>query len=166
MGGLISPIIMLGVVLASIIIFKEKISEADINMKIGIFSVIVAILGNILGKFEPMGFLVQRIAIVFIVMSIIIMVCTSIFKSIEGVTAKLILVSLFLCLIFSVLSSSYDILYLDREFFMYMNTGRTISIVVIIMCVLKKSFQLIFGKSPEKNKEYIEEPYQSSELQE
>ena len=41
-----------------------------------------------------------------------------------------------------------------------------IAIVVIIMCVLKKSFQLIFGKSPEKNKEYIEELYQSSELQE
>ncbi len=166
MVELISPIIILGVVLASIIIFREKINKADISLKIGIFSIIVAILGNIFGKFEPIGFLVQRIAIVFIIMSIIIMAYVLIFKSIQGVTVKLILFSLFLFLIFSTLLNSYDILKLDNEFFVYMNTGKTISIVVILMCVLIKSFQLIFGKSSGKNKEDIEELYQSKELQE
>ena len=151
--GLITSMILLGIVLSCIIIFRQKINQSSINLKVGLFSIVVAILGNIIGRFEfieyfqLIGYLVQRIALIFLIMSIIITGYISIFKYIKGVTVKLSLLSLFLFMIFSVLANSYNMLNLESEFFMYMNLGKTISIIIIIMCILVKTFKLIFGKT-------------------
>lgn len=166
MGELVTPIVILGIVLAGIIIFRDKINEGDISLKIGIFSIVVAILGNIFGAFELIGYLIQRISIVFVIMSIIIMVYRLIFKSIRGIIARLILFSIFLFMIFSTLANSNDILDLGLEFFTYMNTGKTISIVMILMCILVKSFKLIFGRNTSKDEKNICESYDMNDLQE
>ena len=86
-------------------------------------------------------------------MSIFIKVYTLIFKSINGITSNLIIFSVFLCMIFHTLANSEEILDLGNEFFVYMNIGRTVSILMILLCILAKSFQLIFGKGRDKNYE-------------
>lgn len=147
MGELLAPIIILGIVLAGIIVFREKINEGGIDLKIFIFSIIVAILGNIFGKFEPIGYLIQQISIIFAIMSVIVMVYRLIFKTIQGITIKLILFSIFLFMIFSTLGNDNNILNLGDGFLTCMNIGRTLSIVMILICILVKSFYLIFGKN-------------------
>lgn len=162
-----SSIIVLGIALTIIVIFRDKINESKTTTKICIFSVIVSILGNIFGKFDLIGYLIQRIAIVCVAMSIIINVYTLIFKSIKGITVKLIFFSLFIFMIFTTLLYSSDVLYyLEDEFFMSMNTGRTISIMMILMLILLKSFQLIFSKDKRKEKSNIDETYELKEVQE
>lgn len=162
-----SSIIVLGIALTIIVIFRDKINESKTTTKICIFSVIVSILGNIFGKFDLIGYLIQRIAIVCVAMSIIINVYILIFKSIKGITVKLIFFSLFIFMIFTTLLYSSDVLYyLEDEFFMSMNTGRTISIMMILMLILLKSFQLIFSKDKRKEKSNIDETYELKEVQE
>lgn len=162
-----SSIIVLGIALTIIVIFRDKINESKTTTKICIFSVIVSILGNIFGNFDLIGYLIQRIAIVCVAMSIIINVYILIFKSIKGITVKLIFFSLFIFMIFTTLLYSSDVLYyLEDEFFMSMNTGRTISIMMILMLILLKSFQLIFSKDKRKEKSNIDETYELKEVQE
>lgn len=70
-------------------------------------------------------------------------------------------------MIFTTLLYSSDVLYyLEDEFFMSMNTGRTISIMMILMLILLKSFQLIFSKDKRKEKSNIDETYELKEVQE
>lgn len=105
MTNLVTSIVMLIISLGIVILLREKIRESDFLIKIGVFSIIVSILGKILSYFVTIEFLIHSIFVTVTIMSLIMKVYIMIFKKIERATIKWGLFSLFLFIIFSVIMS-------------------------------------------------------------
>lgn len=159
MNTLIIPVIILIAILICLVTFRETVSEWDVIVKIGIFSVIVATIGSIIGFFQQEGYIVEIIAIICIIMSIIIKLCSLLFKSVRGIIYRIMVCSLFLVLLCTALVYSNNLLSLDYEIIGYINQVRMASLVVLCICILIKSFKLIFGK---KDK-YTDDSYINNE---
>lgn len=150
MSSLVTSIVMLIISLGIVILLREKIRESDFLIKIGVFSIIVSILGKILSYFVTIGFLIHSIFVAVTIMSLIMKVYIMIFKKIERATIKWGLFSLFLFIIFSVIMSENNFLILGNKFFNIIYFIRILSVICILICVLIEVYKIIFDKEKDK----------------
>ena len=150
MSSLVTSIVMLIISLGIVILLREKIRESDFLIKIGVFSIIVSILGKILSYFVTIGFLIHSIFVAVTIMSLIMKVYIMIFKKIERATIKWGLFSLFLFIIFSVIMSENNFLILGNKFFNIIYFIRILSVIGILICVLIEVYKIIFDKEKDK----------------
>ncbi len=151
MESLISSIVVLIIAIGIIVMLREQISESDIFIKIGIFSIIVAIVGSILGKFIYIGLLIRSIAIICAIMSFVLKVYCLIFKFIKRMTIKIAMFSLFLFILFSVLGNNNYLISITSNFLEVIMIGKVLSISSMLVCILIEVYNLIFSK---KNNNY------------
>ncbi|WP_025162151.1 hypothetical protein [Paraclostridium bifermentans] len=157
MEGLISSIVILIISVGIIVMLKDKISQCDILIKIGVFSIIVAILGNILSKFIYAGFLIQALAVTCTIMCAVLKVYGLLFKTINSITIKTGMFSLFLFILFNILGNNQYIISISYKFTELISIGKIVSISCVLVCILIEVYNIIFSKDKRTYKEEIEE---------
>lgn len=136
---------------------KEDIRDSDILVKLSLFSVMSGCIGIIGEEFISGSYIVTVISSIIFIMCIIVGFFKMIFGIDIGHTGRLIVFFTFLAIVFELLARLNNVLNLGMEYVSLMIKGRTISIILILIVLLIKSFNMIFLR---KDTEY---PYIENE---
>ncbi|HHX63116.1 MAG TPA: hypothetical protein GX707_20760 [Epulopiscium sp.] len=139
-SGAIGLVIMIGL----LVLFRDKVRNLDIYFKVGIFSVIVALIGYTYSEFDPIGILVSMIAIVVFMMSIILKIYIMIFKKITGPLIKISMFALFIGMVCQVFILRGEWIGLSHGLVGVFLILRNLMIAIILGGILIKTYNIIF----------------------
>lgn len=147
--SLFAYIVLLISLLVSLIIFKNRVRSASGPVKLGIFSLIIAVAGGILEYFVFTGYLITGMSMVIFITCMITKVYEVIFGGVRGPINILTIMATFAALSFEVVSRS--IIELPQATFL-----RNISIATILIGVVLKAFAILFLEKEELNSSFGE----------
>lgn len=139
-----TPVIFLLMILIALAIFKSDIRYLSITSRLGIFSIIISLFGQILRHYVLIGFFIQVIGWVCFFTIILIKIYKFLFGKMDNLISKIWILSFSIFILFTIFSYSNELSILEQTILNLINKGKLYSLFFLSACSLVKFFQLIF----------------------